>query len=179
MRKDKGKKPLSVEEMATVLGADHVEPLPGVRMDPISLMALATRIGGRLAGKRAQSAEKSPETTRQIGTEEGAALLGAEQPEDIGDIASDPVKMKIVFETIARRLMSKGGRPTDPSWNISRKVPMKNETWERLKHLSEALGKGKVRVAPGQLAAIAIERGLPSLIDSFQDQFELKPTEKK
>lgn len=97
---------------------------------------------------------------KKLSLEETAELLGAEQPEDIGPVHLDPLGMQFLAARVAKRLMSGRGRPTDPSWDIVRKVPMKKETWEFLTELSRRLTS---TVAPGQMAAIALERGVEGL----------------
>lgn len=99
--------------------------------------------------------------------DEIAKLLGADEYEYIGDISMDPISLLGFAHAIGQRMQSQGGRPTDRSWEISRKIPMKKETWAKLEELSDALGEQKVRVAAGQLAAIALERGLPLLAEEY------------
>jgi hypothetical protein len=62
---------------------------------------------------------------------------------------------------VRERLVSRGGRPSDPAWTISRKVPMRPETWDELDRLARNLREQSIRVSAGQVAAIALERGLP------------------
>jgi hypothetical protein len=98
-----------------------------------------------------------------LSLEEGLALLGAEQPEEIGEVSLDPIGLHILAAMIGQRLASRGGRPTDVSWEIHRKVPMKRQTWDQLNEMAAALAAQDVRVAPGQLAAVALERGVSNL----------------
>ena len=110
--------------------------------------------------------------------EEGAALLGAEQPEKISNVFLDPIGMRVIATRIGQRLVSKGGRPTDASWGIQRKVPMKEETWDRLKEIAKGLAEQQhVRVAPGQLAVCALERGLTGLTEMDEDDLASIPDE--
>jgi hypothetical protein len=110
---------------------------------------------------------------KRLSLEETAALLGAEAPKPIGNVRLDPISMRAVATRIGKRLASSGGRPTDSSWEISRKVPMKAVTWERLRDLAKSLAEQNVRVAPGQLAAIALERGLFVLIRECRDSGQI------
>lgn len=105
------------------------------------------------------------EKKKPLSLEEGAALLGADEAEDIGEVRLDPIGMLVLATKIGKRLASKRGRPTDTSWEIQRKVPMKKETWDQLGEMADALAAQDVRVAPGQLAAIALERGLSALTE--------------
>src|SRR5439155_23543519 len=76
------------------------------------------------------------------------------------------IGMGIIASIVRKRLVSRGGRPSDPAWTISRKVPMRSETWEQLDRLARKLQKQNIRVSAGQVAAIALERGLPKGMDS-------------
>ena len=105
----------------------------------------------------------TPKDKKVLSMEEGAALLGAEQPETINNIRMDPIGMMVLATQIAKRLVSQGGRPTDASWNISRKIPMKETTWKDLEELAEISRQQDKRVATGQIAAIALEMGLEGL----------------
>jgi len=104
--------------------------------------------------------KKNKDKDKPISLDETVELLGANPPEDIGTVQLDPLGISALAESIARRLSSKGGRPTDRSWEISRKVPMKRETWVRLKERAAAFRKVGKRVAAGQLAAIILEDGI-------------------
>lgn len=106
---------------------------------------------------------------KPLSLEESAALLGADAQERVGEVHLDPISMRVMATRIGERLASSGGRPTDSSWEISRKVPMKAVTWERLRELASTLAERNVRVAPGQLAAIALERGLLGLIHECEN----------
>lgn len=64
---------------------------------------------------------------------------------------------------VVGRIRSQGGRPTDPSWEISRQVPFSSTTWQHLKLIADAIGKGGPKVAPAQIAALLIERALRKL----------------
>jgi len=76
---------------------------------------------------------------------------------------SGPLALVQLREEIAARLSSRGGRPSDPEWNLRRAIPLKKASWDFLQETS-----GKLRVNPGHLAAILLERG----IDSFKRRRE-------
>src|SRR5258707_6244523 len=86
-------------------------------------------------------------------------LLGSEAHIPCGELPIDPIGMKAIASIVRSRLISRGGRPSDPAWTISRKVPMRSETWEELDRLAQMLEKQNIRVSAGQVAAIALERG--------------------
>lgn len=87
-------------------------------------------------------------------------LLGSEAPIPVGKLPIDPIGMKAIASIVRDRLVSRGGRPSDPAWTIARKVPMRPETWRELDHFAQQLQEQHIRVSAGQVAAIALERGL-------------------
>jgi hypothetical protein len=87
-------------------------------------------------------------------------LLGAEHPTSIGKLPANPIEMRMVPSIVRERLVSRGGRPSDPAWTIVRKVPMRPETWAELDRCAHELQGQNVRVSAGQIAAIALERGI-------------------
>lgn len=97
---------------------------------------------------------------KPLSLEETVELLGAEEPQDLGPVQLHPLGMKALATQMAKRLVSKGGRPTDETWDIARKVPMKSVTWEDCGNRAEKLREYGTRVAAGQVAAIYLELGL-------------------
>jgi DNA-binding transcriptional MerR regulator len=90
-----------------------------------------------------------------------AERLGASQVEKLpGRPTKSPLGLLRLQKDIENRLKSSGGRPTDPSWTVTRQVPFKAETWEELKSAAEKLGNRGRRVGPAQIAAILVERSL-------------------
>ena len=87
-------------------------------------------------------------------------LLGSEPPISVGKLPIDPLGMSVIGSIVRERLVSRGGRPSDPAWTIVRKVPMRPETWSALDHFAQQLQEKNIRVSAGQIAAIALERGL-------------------
>ncbi len=85
--------------------------------------------------------------------------LGATRQVSLKTRASGPLELIQLREEIDSRLSSRGGRPSDPEWNLRRVIPLKKTSWDFLRETS-----GKMRVNPGHLAAILLERG----IDSFK-----------
>ena len=85
--------------------------------------------------------------------------LGATRQFSLKTRASGPLELIQLREEIDTRLSSRGGRPSDPEWNLRRVIPLKKASWDFLRATS-----GKLRVNPGHLAAILLERG----IDSFK-----------
>jgi hypothetical protein len=71
--------------------------------------------------------------------------------------------LDLLADALSHRLASTGGRPTDPTWTLSRRVPFKPETWEALQNLAEELGMPGRSIAPGQLAATLVEERVAEL----------------
>ena len=57
-----------------------------------------------------------------------------------------------------RKAELQGGRPSDPKWNVRRVIPLKEASWNYLRQQS-----GKLRVSPGHLAAMLLEREIAYL----------------
>jgi DNA-binding transcriptional MerR regulator len=93
-----------------------------------------------------------------------AEALGAARVVDLksGPVAG-PLDMLALRDQFSARLRSSGGRPTDPSWNVTRQVPFKGDTWTRLQDLASDVGASGRRVGPAQVAAVIIENGLQEL----------------
>ena len=92
-------------------------------------------------------------------TDRVGRALGATRQFSLKMRASGPLELIQLREEIDARLSSRGGRPSDPKWNLRRVIPLKKASWDFLRETS-----GKLRVNPGHLAAILLERG----IDSFK-----------
>ncbi len=89
--------------------------------------------------------------------------LGAMRQLSLKTRPSGPLEWIQLREEIDARLSSQGGRPSDPEWKLRRVIPLKKASWDFLRETS-----GKLRVNPGHLAAILLERG----IDSFKRRRE-------
>jgi hypothetical protein len=101
--------------------------------------------------------------TRELGSlsmDDTQELLGAEDPTSLGKLPANPLEMRMIPSIVRERLVSRGGRPSDPAWTIVRKVPMRPETWAELDRCAHEFQEQNVRVSAGQVAAIALERGL-------------------
>lgn len=94
-------------------------------------------------------------------TDSLAKRLGASRVQKLGEKPrKSPLGLLHLQSEISNRLQSSGGRPTDPSWTVTRQVPFRSETWEELKNAAEELGDQRRRVGPAQVAAILVEQGL-------------------
>ena len=84
--------------------------------------------------------------------------LGATKQMSVRSRASGPLELLQLGEEIGARLSSRGGRPSDPKWNVRRVIPLKEESCNYLWQQS-----GKLRVSPGHLAAMLLEREIANL----------------
>ena len=71
-----------------------------------------------------------------------------------------PLDWLQLAQKLQTRLISRGGRPSDPHWNTKRLVPFRSKTWKRLAREAEAISAEGRKVGPAQLAAIVIEECL-------------------
>ena len=96
-----------------------------------------------------------------------AEALGASRVVEVGQKSiGGPLDMLALREEFSQRLRSSGGRPTDPSWKVSRQVPFKEESWERLQHIASEVGASGRRVGPAQVAALLLENSLEEIEDA-------------
>ena len=61
------------------------------------------------------------------------------------------------------RLVSSGGRPSDPEPTIRRLVPVRARVWKELANLASRLSRLGQRITVGQLAAFLLEKGASEL----------------
>ena len=85
--------------------------------------------------------------------------LGATRQLSLKTKIAGPLELIQLREEIDSRLRSRGGRPSDPDWDLRRVIPLRKSSWNYLRQTST-----KLRVNPGHLAAILLEQG----IDSFK-----------
>lgn len=95
-----------------------------------------------------------------LSSTETQKLLGAGPPTAIGRLPTNPLGMRMAPSIVRDRLVSRGGRPSDPAWTMVRKVPMRPDTWAQLDKCAKELQGQDVRVSAGQVAAMVLERGL-------------------
>lgn len=96
-----------------------------------------------------------------------AQALGASRVIDLEQKSlRGPLDLLALREEFKQRLRSTGGRPTDPSWTVSRQVPFKEDSWVRLQDLASEVGVAGRRVGPAQVAALLIENSL----DEFEEE---------
>lgn len=100
-----------------------------------------------------------------------ANALGSTTSVPIGDDAFNPLALLALAHRFNERLRSTGGRPTDPSWTVSRRVPFAPETWDALNTIAVRLSSGQRKVAPAQVAAVLIEESLTDLDEAAERAF--------
>ncbi len=100
------------------------------------------------------------EKKKPLSLEETMKLFGARPVGELGSPSPDPLGLQLFASEIAQRFASQRGRPTDRSWTLIRKVPMKQSTWDSLNATAQSLKANGVVAAAGQIAAIALECGL-------------------
>lgn len=85
-----------------------------------------------------------------------------------GGSGHGPLGLLQLRAEVQERLGSSGGRPTDPEWDIRRTVPFRRDRWKQIEKLAAALG-GERTTSPAQLAAILVERGLDTTLESLAE----------
>lgn len=103
-----------------------------------------------------------------------AEALGASRVVEVGQKRiGGPLDVLALRKEFNERLQSTGGRPTDPSWKVSRQVPFKEESWSRLQDIANEVGGSGRRVGPAQVAALLVESSLEELEEArWQDTLD-------
>lgn len=87
-----------------------------------------------------------------------------------------PLDWLELVQTLQSRLISRGGRPSDPHWDTKRLVPFRRQTWKRLSQEAETISAQGRKVGPAQLAAIVIEERLTPTNEIIpQESAQLSP----
>ncbi len=104
-----------------------------------------------------------PTNHQRKGSPELAKTLGASRVFSVRTRPDSPFGAMALLEEVRSRLVSRGGRPSDPAPTIRRLVPIRRKVWENLRRQASLLsGRGR-HVSPGQLAAILLEKSIDSL----------------
>jgi hypothetical protein len=91
------------------------------------------------------------------------AALGASRSFGVANKAHGPFGVAALLDEIQNRLVSHGGRPSDPGPTIRRLVPMKKKVWKTLKMQAAYLSSHGRRISPAQLAAMLVEKSVSEL----------------
>jgi hypothetical protein len=93
--------------------------------------------------------------------------LGAQRKGRVPDVGGGAFGMARIASILSKRLQpslgTRPGRPSDPKWVVQGKIPMSEQTKERLTVLAEQLSQDGRRVSPMQLAAQLLEDSLAQL----------------
>jgi hypothetical protein len=93
--------------------------------------------------------------------EELAKALGASMIIPLRGKADGPAGAASLLHQVHHRLVSRGGRPSDPEATIRRLVPLRKSVWKQIQAKAKDLSRRRGRsVSPGQLAAVLLEQGL-------------------
>lgn len=101
--------------------------------------------------------------SRQERRSDFAAALGASRSFTVANKPHGPFGVAALLDELQARLVSRGGRPSDPGPTIRRLVPIKKQVWRSLKAQAALLSSHGKRVSPGQLAAILVEKSVSEL----------------
>jgi hypothetical protein len=91
------------------------------------------------------------------------AALGAARSFDVASKPHGPFGIAALLDEIQNRLVSRGGRPSDPGATIRRLVPIKKQVWRSLKAQAAYLSIHGKRVSPAQLAAMLVEKSIAEI----------------
>jgi hypothetical protein len=89
--------------------------------------------------------------------------LGAAYTFRVPTTPRGPFGVAALLDELRSRLVSKGGRPSDPAANIRRLVPLRRAVWVDLKRHARTLSAQGRPVSAGQLAAVILEQGVSEL----------------
>lgn len=93
-----------------------------------------------------------------------AKALGARIGKPVPDAGGGAFGMARLAAVLGARLEpiqgKRPGRPSDPSWVYSRKVPMSEATLDRLEQLAQSVSTTERRVSPMQVAAQLLEQSI-------------------
>ncbi len=113
----------------------------------------------RLKQTQTSRSRKQRVTARQ----DFGAALGASRSFAVESKPHGPFGLATLLDEIQNRLVSRGGRPSDPGPTIRRLVPIKKQVWRSLKAQAAYLSSHGKRVSPAQLAAMLVEKSLSDL----------------
>jgi hypothetical protein len=77
--------------------------------------------------------------------------------------AKGPSGILALQHDLRGRLVSAGGRPSDPAPTMRRLVTVKKQVWKELQRQATILSRLGQHVSPGQLAAILLEQSVSRL----------------
>ena len=127
-------------------------------------MPTAHQIAHSATGKRpASHPARNRGKARQLQPSDFGKALGASRSFVVANRPHGPFGVAALLNEIQTRLISRGGRPSDPGPTIRRLVPIKKQVWRNLKAQAAFLSRHGKRVSPAQLAAMLVERSVSEL----------------
>lgn len=111
----------------------------------------------------AASARTRAAKARREQSSDFSAVFGASRSFAVSNKPHGPFGVAALLDEIQTRLVSRGGRPSDPAPTIRRLVPIKKQVWSNLKAQAAFLSSRGKRVSPAQLAAMLVERSVSEL----------------
>lgn len=113
-----------------------------------------------------QTTTSRPRKARRVANPDFGVSLGASRSFVVASKPHGPFGVAALLDEIQNRLVSRGGRPSDPGPTIRRLVPIKKQVWRSLKTQAAYLSSHGKRVSPAQLAAMLVEKSVSQLRDS-------------
>lgn len=101
--------------------------------------------------------------SQRDGNSDFRSILGASHSFSVTNKPHGPFGVAALLRELENRLVSRGGRPSDPGPTIRRLVPMKKQVWRNLKTEAAFLSTQGKRVSPAQLAAMLVEKSISEL----------------
>jgi len=102
-----------------------------------------------------------------------ARALGSNEPVLLNDDLSGSDQLVILGQRLRARLRSTGGRPSDPAWTTSRRIPFQADVWDHVRDAAERVSAVTgYKVSPAQLCGQIIEDRLSDLDDAALRAFE-------
>ena len=86
--------------------------------------------------------------------------LGATIRKPVPDVGGGPFGAARLAAVLSTRLQSTRGRPSDPTWSVSRQIPMREETLSQLQKLAKSFSSEGRSISPMQVAAQLLEKSL-------------------
>ena len=127
------------------------------------MSATHRKSSARAARKRhAGAARRLATRTRGARSTDFAEALGASRSFAVESGAHGPFGAAALLRELRDRLVSRGGRPSDPAPTIRRLVPVRRQVWKDLQRHADMLSRHGGPVSPGQLAAILLEKSIAS-----------------
>jgi hypothetical protein len=127
-----------------------------------------------LRKSQADSSRKGAAKNRRHQRSSFAAALGASRSFAVSNKPHGPFGVAALLDEIQTRLVSRGGRPSDPGPTIRRLLPIKKQVWRNLKAQAAFLSSHGKHVSPAQLAAMLVEKGVSGL-EPLKEPEERRP----